>query len=63
MVGAIGALVERYGLRQVHKLGHVSELLFTFGGAFLIEEIRENEVGVRPTSVTQAPDGRRVARG
>src|ERR1700729_254951 len=29
-VGAIGALVERYGLRRLHRLGHVSELLFTF---------------------------------
>ena len=26
MVGAIGAVVERYGLRRVHKLGQVSEL-------------------------------------
>jgi branched-chain amino acid transport system permease protein len=39
MVGAIGALVERYGLRRVHRFGHVSELLFTFGLAFVIEEL------------------------
>ncbi|MCO5090887.1 branched-chain amino acid ABC transporter permease [Bosea sp. (in: a-proteobacteria)] len=38
-VAALGALVERYGLRQVHRHGHVAELLFTFGLAFLIEEI------------------------
>jgi branched-chain amino acid transport system permease protein len=38
-VGAIGALVERYGLRRAHASGHVAELLFTFGLAFLIEEI------------------------
>ena len=38
-VGAIGAVVERYGLRRVHKLGQVSELLFTFGLAFVIEEL------------------------
>ena len=38
-VGVIGALVERYGLRKVHKYGHVAELLFTFGLAFMIEEI------------------------
>lgn len=38
LVGAIGALVERYGLRRVHKFGHIGELLFTFGVAFVIEE-------------------------
>jgi branched-chain amino acid transport system permease protein len=38
LVGLIGALVERYGLRAVHKHGHVAELLFTFGLAFIIEE-------------------------
>ena len=38
LVGFIGALVERYGLRTVHKFGHVAELLFTFGLAFIIEE-------------------------
>jgi branched-chain amino acid transport system permease protein len=37
-VGAIGMLVERFGLRTVHKHGHVAELLFTFGLAYLIEE-------------------------
>ncbi len=37
-VGALGALVERYGLRRVHRHGHVAELVFTFGLAFLIEE-------------------------
>lgn len=38
LVGFIGALVERFGLRTVHKFGHVAELLFTFGLAFIIEE-------------------------
>jgi branched-chain amino acid transport system permease protein len=38
VVGLLGALVERYGLRNVHRYGHVPELLFTFGLAFLIEE-------------------------
>jgi branched-chain amino acid transport system permease protein len=37
-VGVIGMVVERYGLRTVHKFGHVAELLFTFGLAYLIEE-------------------------
>jgi branched-chain amino acid transport system permease protein len=38
LAGAVGAAVERYGLRHVHKHGHVPELLFTFGLAYLIEE-------------------------
>lgn len=38
-VGLIGAVVERYGLRKVHANGHVAELLFTFGLAYLIEEV------------------------
>jgi len=38
LVAAIGMLVERVGLRRVHKHGHVAELLFTFGLAYLIEE-------------------------
>ena len=39
LVGAVGALVERYGLRNVHRHGHVPELLFTFGLAYVIEEV------------------------
>lgn len=39
IVGLAGALVERFGLRNVHKHGHVAELLFTFGLAFVIEEL------------------------
>ena len=38
LVGTLGALVERYALRRVHAHGHVAELVFTFGLAFLIEE-------------------------
>jgi branched-chain amino acid transport system permease protein len=38
-VGVIGALVERYGLRRVHRFGHVAELVFTFGLAFMIDEV------------------------
>jgi branched-chain amino acid transport system permease protein len=38
-VGAIGMLVERHGLRRVHRHGHVAELLFTFGLAYIIEEL------------------------
>ena len=39
LVGVIGAMVERYGLRRVHQYGHVPELIFTFGLALLIEEV------------------------
>ena len=39
VVAGLGALTERYGLRTVHKYGHVAELLFTFGLAYIIEEV------------------------
>src|SRR5262245_8174396 len=39
LVGALGALVERFGLRRVHRFGHVAELIFTFGVAVVIEEV------------------------
>ncbi len=39
LVGLLGAAIERYGLRTVHIYGHVAELLFTFGLAFVIEEL------------------------
>ena len=38
LVGTVGMAVERFGLRRVHRYGHVAELLFTFGLAYLIEE-------------------------
>jgi branched-chain amino acid transport system permease protein len=38
LCGAIGAAIEMYGLRKVHRHGHVAELLFTFGLAFIIEK-------------------------
>jgi branched-chain amino acid transport system permease protein len=38
-VGLAGALVERYGLRPLHKFGHVPELLFTFGLSYLMVEL------------------------
>ncbi len=39
LVGLIGAAVEKWGLRTVHANGHVAELLFTFGLAYIIDEI------------------------
>lgn len=38
LVGVSGCLIERWFLRGLHARGHVAELLFTFGSAFLIEE-------------------------
>lgn len=38
-VGFLGALTERFGLRNVHKHGHVAELLFTFGLVYVIDEL------------------------
>ncbi|MEP7275345.1 MAG: branched-chain amino acid ABC transporter permease [Betaproteobacteria bacterium] len=35
----VGAAIERYGLRRVHASGHVAEILFTFGLAYVIEEV------------------------
>jgi branched-chain amino acid transport system permease protein len=39
LVGVLGAVVERYGLRRVHRWGHVPELLFTFGLTYVIVEL------------------------
>jgi branched-chain amino acid transport system permease protein len=55
LVGAIGALVERYGLRRVHRFGHVSELLFTFGLAFVVQELVEMFWGKLPVDYRVPP--------
>jgi branched-chain amino acid transport system permease protein len=39
VVGLLGAAVERFGLRRVHKWGHVPELLFTFGLSYIVVEL------------------------
>lgn len=39
LVGFLGAMVEKYGLRSVHKFGHIPELLFTFGLSYIIVEL------------------------
>jgi len=39
LCGLIGAAIERYGLRGVHRQGHVAEILFTFGLAYVIGEL------------------------
>jgi len=48
LVGLIGMAVERYGLRRVHRHGHVAELLFTFGLTFVIKEVVEMVWGKLP---------------
>ncbi len=55
LVGAIGAAVERYGLRTVHRHGHVAELLFTFGLAFVIEEVVQMLWGRLPVDYRVPP--------
>src|SRR5580658_8805510 len=55
MVGVIGALVERFGLRHLHRRGHVSELLFTFGLAFVIEELVQMVWGKLPVDYRVPP--------
>lgn len=39
LVGVLGALTERFGLRRVHRHGPVAELLFTFGLVYVIDEL------------------------
>ncbi|HET9580794.1 MAG TPA: branched-chain amino acid ABC transporter permease, partial [Usitatibacter sp.] len=39
LCGLVGAAVERFGLRRLHRQGHVAEILFTFGLAYVIAEI------------------------
>jgi branched-chain amino acid transport system permease protein len=55
LVGSIGAMVERYGLRHVHRHGPVAELLFTFGLAFIIEEIVQMIWGKGPMDYRVPP--------
>lgn len=39
LVGVLGVVFEQVCLRQVHKYGHVAELLVTFGLAYIIAEV------------------------
>ncbi|MET0606324.1 MAG: branched-chain amino acid ABC transporter permease [Beijerinckiaceae bacterium] len=56
LVGLLGAVVERFGLRKVHENGHVAELLFTFGLAFVIEEIVKLVWGKTPVPFRPPPE-------
>jgi branched-chain amino acid transport system permease protein len=55
VVGLFGAAIERWGLRTVHRFGHVAELLFTFGLALLIEEAVQLVWGRAPVPYTVPP--------
>jgi branched-chain amino acid transport system permease protein len=48
LCGVLGALIEMYGLRRVHRNGHIAELLFTFGLAFIIEKAVQMIWGLLP---------------
>ncbi len=60
VVGAMGALFERFFLRKVHKFGHVAELLITFGLSYVIFELVQLIWGrialnFRPPDLLQGP--------
>ena len=52
LVGSLGALVERYGLRKVHVYGHMVELILTFGVFYIIGEIVKLVWGKLPVDYT-----------
>jgi branched-chain amino acid transport system permease protein len=58
-VGLLGAAVERYCLRPLHRLGHIPELLFTFGLSFLMVELVQLVWGraAVPYAIPQELDG------
>jgi branched-chain amino acid transport system permease protein len=58
-VGLLGAAVEHWGLRRVHKWGHVPELLFTFGLSYIVFELVQVIWGRAPVpyQVPAALDG------
>ncbi len=51
-VGLLGAAVEQWGLRRVHRWGHVPELLFTFGLSYIIFELVQVIWGRAPVPYT-----------
>jgi len=55
LVGFIGAMIERFGLRKVHALGPAAELLFTFGLAFIITEAVQMIWGKSPVDYRIPP--------
>ncbi len=59
LAGTVGAGVERWFLRRVHRWGHAHELLLTFGLAFIIAELIKLFFGNFPVNyqVPKALDG------
>ena len=55
MCGLVGAVIEVYGLRRVHKNGHIAELLFTFGVAFIIDKSVQMIWGLLPVPYRVPP--------
>ena len=60
LTGAAGALFESQVLRRVHKMGHVSELLVTFGLSYVVLEVIQLvwgrvAVDFTPPAVLQGP--------
>jgi len=55
-VALIGALIERYLLRAVHRHGHAHELLLTFGLVFIIDELVKLIYGNYPLSNPMPPE-------
>jgi branched-chain amino acid transport system permease protein len=51
VVAFVGMFMERFFLRKVHSHGHVSELLLTFGVAYILEDIVKLVWGTEPLKV------------
>jgi len=56
VVGLLGAAVEHWGLRRVHKWGHVPELLFTFGLSYIVFELVQVIWGRAPVAYQVPPE-------
>lgn len=55
-VALIGAFIERFMLRRVHRYGHAQELLLTFGLALIIHEAVKLFYGPYPVEYTVPPE-------
>ena len=48
LCGLLGAAIEVFGLRRVHRNGHIAELLFTFGLVFIVGRSVQMTWGMLP---------------
>jgi len=55
LAGAVGAGVERFFLRRVHRHGHAHELLLTFGLSFIVAETIKLLFGNQPVDYRIPP--------